>query len=792
VAAAGEQIGPYEVVRLIARGGMGVVYEAYQPALDRAVALKRLDLRTEDPRGVDRFIRESRIAASFDHPNIVTVYDFFEADGVPYIAMEYLPRGTLRRFVRDVTRPQAYGAIEGILAALAHAEQHGVAHRDLKPENVLVTGGGGVKIADFGIAKAYARVTSASTLPGAAIGTPTYMAPEQALSRPVGPYTDLYAAGVVAYELLAGAPPFEGGTPMATMYMHLSAEPPPLSAVDDRVAAWVARMLAKPPGDRPGDAARAWAELEEAVVDAHGPYWRRDAPLVERPVPARRSAPTAHRPRETPDGDRTATRWPPAIGWTPERGGPRRRVPWRPLAAGAAAVAALTAGTVAALHDGGPRADERGTPSPTATPERAAAVAAAPYDFDGDGVATVVAGLPTGGRREAGAVYLPATERTIRAPRRRPGAGFGAAVASADFDRNGYADLAVGAPGTNLGDRSRREGAITILYGGPHGLAGARRASLPGPGIDLPYRAARFGAALAAGDMNGDDYADLAVGAPGTDAMPSETKGSGSIRLLFGGRGGIRRRGARTIRRPHGSSGRFGSLLAIGDVDRDGRADVFEAAPGARGHATYCPGRRAGPRSCRLVESYDGPSALAIGDVTGDRFADVVEGRPVEGIAGAVWVRPGTRTGPSTHIAVTQDTAGVTGNDQAGDAFGAAVAVADIDGDPFADLVIGAPGEDGIGRITVVPGARDGLEERRDLVLGTGSDAVPGVALGSRFGSAIAVLHLDRDHRLDLAATAPGDAFVLVVPGVEGGFAGSRSSALRLPPGTANPRLGTG
>jgi serine/threonine protein kinase len=291
VAVAGERIGTYEVVRLIARGGMGTVYEAYQPALDRAVALKRLDLRTEDPRGVDRFIRESRIAASFDHPNIVTVHDFFEYDGVPYIAMEYLPRGTLRRFVADVTLGQAFGAIEGILAALAHAEQRGVVHRDLKPENVLVTRSGGVKIADFGIAKAYARVTSAITAAGMAIGTPAYMAPEQALSRPVGPYTDLYAVGVVAYELLAGAPPFEGETPMATMYMHVSAEPPPLPAVDDRVAAWVARMLAKAPGDRPGDAARAWAELEEAVVDAHGPYWRRGAALAERGEPVHRSGP---------------------------------------------------------------------------------------------------------------------------------------------------------------------------------------------------------------------------------------------------------------------------------------------------------------------------------------------------------------------------------------------------------------------------------------------------------------------------------------------------------------------
>ena len=161
-----ERVGPYEVVRLIAHGGMATVYEGHHAALDRAVALKRLDLRTSDPTRVDRFIREGRIAASFDHPNIVTVLDFFEWEGVPYIAMEYLPHGSLRRWIGRLEPRQVFGVVEGMLAALAHAEQHGVAHRDLKPENVLVTSGGAVKIADFGIAKAYSRVTSNYTATG--------------------------------------------------------------------------------------------------------------------------------------------------------------------------------------------------------------------------------------------------------------------------------------------------------------------------------------------------------------------------------------------------------------------------------------------------------------------------------------------------------------------------------------------------------------------------------------------------------------------------------------------------
>ena len=142
MAAAGERIGSYEVVRLIARGGMATVYEARQPALGRAVALKRLDLRVDEPMLLERFIRESRLAATFDHPNIVTVFDFFECDGVPYIAMEYLPRGSLRSVIGHLRSAQVFGVLEGMLAALGHAEAHGVAHRDLKPENVLITHGG--------------------------------------------------------------------------------------------------------------------------------------------------------------------------------------------------------------------------------------------------------------------------------------------------------------------------------------------------------------------------------------------------------------------------------------------------------------------------------------------------------------------------------------------------------------------------------------------------------------------------------------------------------------------------
>src|SRR3954470_4660192 len=259
---------------------MAVVFLAHQPALDRDVALKRLDLQTADPTVVQRFVREARLAAALDHPNVVTLFDFFEDGGVPYIAMEYVGGGSLRPLVGTLSLPQIFGVLEGMLAGLAHAETAGIAHRDLKPENVLITRGGGTKIADFGIARAYGALTVSLTGTDSAIGTPAYMAPEQALNEPIGPYTDLYALGVIAYELLAGRTPFEPGrTPMTVLYSQVHTAPPPLREiapdVPEAVCDWVAWALAKKPSDRPESAAQAWESLEEIAVSKLGPYWGR-------------------------------------------------------------------------------------------------------------------------------------------------------------------------------------------------------------------------------------------------------------------------------------------------------------------------------------------------------------------------------------------------------------------------------------------------------------------------------------------------------------------------------------
>src|SRR4051794_27726143 len=160
------------------RGGMSVVYRAVQTRLGRTVALKRVDVRGGHDL-VARFVREARLAGSLNHPNIVTVFDYFEHDGVPYIAMEYLKCGSLERQVGAIGPRQCVAVLHDILAGLAHAHAAGIVHRDIKPANLLVTAGGHVKIADFGIARAYDQLTTRLTGTGAPIGTPAYMAPEQ-------------------------------------------------------------------------------------------------------------------------------------------------------------------------------------------------------------------------------------------------------------------------------------------------------------------------------------------------------------------------------------------------------------------------------------------------------------------------------------------------------------------------------------------------------------------------------------------------------------------------------------
>jgi hypothetical protein len=309
-------VGRYDLLEVIGRGGAAVVYLAYQSDLRRRVALKELApfQAAADPTFAGRFAEESRVAGSLSHPNIVTVHEYFEYEGVPFIAMEYLSQGSLRPYVGTLTLAQIAGVLEGVLAGLAHGESRSIVHRDLKPENLLVTADGRVKIADFGVARAYADAVTRPvvTAVGTTIGTPAYMAPEQALGREVGPAADLYSLGIIAWELLIGRVPFEDkDTPVAVLYKHVHEQIPSVRAVapdvDPRIEAWLERMLAKDAADRFGGAEAGWEELEDVVLELLGPRWRREArlPVVETAVAGRPLAPAvfkepAARPADTP------------------------------------------------------------------------------------------------------------------------------------------------------------------------------------------------------------------------------------------------------------------------------------------------------------------------------------------------------------------------------------------------------------------------------------------------------------------------------------------------------------
>ncbi|HSK99843.1 MAG TPA: protein kinase [Rubrobacteraceae bacterium] len=254
-------------------GGMGEVHLVRDELLDREVALKV-------PRGpqarsvefVERFRREARHVAALSHPNIVRVFDAGEApDGTPYMAMEYVPGGTLRdRLLEKGSLPARTAASVAlqISAALRAAHTSGVIHRDVKPENVLVSENGDVKVADFGIARATDATVMTHT--SRVLGTVRYLSPEQAMGEPVGPASDLYSLGVVLYEMLTGEVPFEAEGPLAVAMRHLTQEPRPLRELDPSVPvpleAITLKLLEKRPEERYGSAEALAEDLERFLA----------------------------------------------------------------------------------------------------------------------------------------------------------------------------------------------------------------------------------------------------------------------------------------------------------------------------------------------------------------------------------------------------------------------------------------------------------------------------------------------------------------------------------------------
>jgi serine/threonine-protein kinase len=306
------RIGRYDVLDRIGQGGMGSVFRALDPALDRTVAIKVLRADFQNAELHRRFEREARAAARIQHPNIVQIYEFGEDDGQPYIAMEFVDGEAVVDWIRrrePASMARKLELIEQLCSGLAHAHRAGIVHRDIKPSNLIVERGGGLKILDFGIAKMTAAVDGENTAAGMIVGTINYMSPEQVMGQAIDHRADIFAVGAVMFELLTYTKLFPGELTDA-LYRIVHAPPPSLGSViadaDPALERILARALAKNPEERYQDLdvmrrdirrVREPLEVEDAELDP-GTFV-----AVARPAPAS-APPPRPQPRPAPaEGD---------------------------------------------------------------------------------------------------------------------------------------------------------------------------------------------------------------------------------------------------------------------------------------------------------------------------------------------------------------------------------------------------------------------------------------------------------------------------------------------------------
>src|SRR5262245_7175178 len=273
-AGAGRRLGKYRLLRCLGRGGMGVVYEAEDPVLERRVAVKLVagDV-AGDTAARERFLREARAAGQLHHPNTVTIHDVAVHEGTYYLVMELIRGGTAQELLnrRGPLRWQAATRVAAdVCRGLAAAHAVGLIHRDLKPANILLAEGGPAKLADFGLAKAVAARGSSITHEGQIVGTPDFMSPEQCRGDRLDARADIYALGATYFALLAGRPPFAADDPYAVMFAHCSRPVPDVCAaqpgVPERCAAVIRRAMAKARGERYPGAAELLRDLEEVLA----------------------------------------------------------------------------------------------------------------------------------------------------------------------------------------------------------------------------------------------------------------------------------------------------------------------------------------------------------------------------------------------------------------------------------------------------------------------------------------------------------------------------------------------
>jgi serine/threonine-protein kinase len=271
-------LGHYEIVSELGRGGMGVVYKGYEPALSRYVAIKELSpTLAHDPAVVERFLREARSMAMLNDPHIIQIYSIGQEEGLPFFVMEFVDGSSVAAIIqRDLhLYPEdAMKIVHQTAQGLSAAHERGVIHRDIKPANLIISQRGQVKIADFGIALANADMNQKLTSAGEMVGTPGYLPPELLLGRPVDQRSDVYALGVVLFEMLTGRTPFSDASVYKLMLDVVQTEIPDVreinSEIDPGVAAILAKMLIKDPAKRYQSMAELIADLEKHPLVARG------------------------------------------------------------------------------------------------------------------------------------------------------------------------------------------------------------------------------------------------------------------------------------------------------------------------------------------------------------------------------------------------------------------------------------------------------------------------------------------------------------------------------------------
>jgi serine/threonine protein kinase len=286
----GSQFAGYSIDGIAGRGGMGVVYRATELALDRSVALKLVAPElAANPGFRNRFIAESRIAASLDHPNVVPIYHAGESDGTLFLAMRFVPGDDLGALIdRDgpVEPARVAAIIAQVASALDAAHECELIHRDIKPANVLLTGNDHVYLSDFGLSKRLASHDASKTRTAGLLGTLDYVAPEQIRAGEITPATDVYALGCLLFHALTGRVPFPLDTEEAKLWAHLSEPPPKPSAqagVPSGLDAVVAKAMSKKPGDRYATAGELARAATAAVAPPPSEPSKRERPRVPGP-----------------------------------------------------------------------------------------------------------------------------------------------------------------------------------------------------------------------------------------------------------------------------------------------------------------------------------------------------------------------------------------------------------------------------------------------------------------------------------------------------------------------------